>query len=746
MLKSLPGLIRRKPVFSVFSRASLGLALAAAQIAPLAPAAVAAPVGGPLVQMANAVPMPRPSPLRAGRSGSDMIGALISQAGSNEATATEDSDAPQAGLPAPLPPIAPPTVPKGGPINVAGLKLALDFLQKNDAASASLAAYSLPNRVDIQIVEWMIATGSYSGVSSDTMAKLGAKLKDWPSQSLMRIRYEQTLAREKPSPDIVIRALGGRKPASDEGTLLLARAYLVTGRTDDAANLIRGYWRDSNFSADIEKAIVADFSRLLRPSDHKWRMDRLIYAEREAEALRASRHLGKDQQALAKAVVAVVTEKPKAAAGLESVPAALRKDHLYLFARVQILRRAGKIEEAGNLLASTSRDPKMIVSPDAWWVERRMISRLLIEARKPKLAYTLAANHSVESPALRAEAEFHAGWYALEYLRDPATAARHFTAIASFSTTPLSLSRAEYWLGRTATAAGRRELAAAHFQRAAAHSTTFYGQLAAARLGSRSLAIPQPPAPSNATAQRFAGRDLIEAIRHLTAVGYNERAGVIYRYLAESLDDPSEIALLAAMAEKDGNHPAALQVGRLASARGLPVQWLAFPTAAIPKSTKTGNVERPVVYAIARQESAFNPAAVSAAGARGLLQLMPGTAKETAKKVGLPYSKDRLTTDPAYNATLGATYLDGLMGRFGGSYVMTFAAYNAGASRVAEWVQRYGDPRDPNVDVVNWIEMIPFTETRNYVQRIMENLQVYRVRLGAPALVIESDLRRGAAS
>jgi soluble lytic murein transglycosylase len=560
----------------------------------------------------------------------------------------------------------------------------------------------------------------------------------------MRRRYEQALARGNSPPDVIIGALGGRAPVSDDATLSLARAYLSVNRRDDAANLIRTFWRNSNFSEGIEKAIVADFSDLLRTTDHKWRMDRLIYAEREAEALRAARHLSKEQQALAKAAIAVVKQKSKAAQGLETVPTSLRKDHVYVYAQIQVLRRAGKINEAGQLLASASRDPGMIVSPDAWWIERRMISRLLIEAGDPRLAYTIAANHSTESSALRAEAEFHAGWYALEYLRDPATAARHFTAIASISTMPLSLSRGEYWLGRAAAAAGRNELAAAHFQRAAAYPTTFYGQLAAARLGGTRLGIAHPPAPTDAVVQRFESRDLVQAIRHLTAANYPVRASYIYSHLAETLTDPTELALLAGMAERDGSHPVALQVGKLAAARGLPVHSLAFPTAAIPSSAKTPQVERPMVYAIARQESAFNHTAVSGAGARGLLQLMPATAKETAKLAGLTYDKGKLTSDPAYNATLGATYLGGLIARFDGSYVMSVAAYNAGASRVAEWVKRYGDPRDPRVDVVNWIESIPFTETRNYVQRVMENLQVYRVRLGSPALTIEADLRRGA--
>ena len=694
------------------------------------------------------VPMPRLNPSRtpAPDPSEDAIGALIADT-PGEDHASEDSDLPQAATVDEAPPPVPtpsPTAPAG--LNSIGLKLALKLLDNGDPAAARVAAYALPDPVDIKIIDWLVATTGGSDVPSSQIKDISAKLADWPGQSLLRLRYEQAVAREKPSPADTIKALGASRPVSDSATIQLTRAYVASGRQKDAAALIRAFWRDQNVSGSDEKTILSEFGDLLTASDHKARMDRLLYDERSAEALRTAALLDKNQQALAKAVVAVIKGQKSALKTLDALPSAVRKDPLALYSRIRTLRRADKTKEAANLLVSAPRDANVLVDPNAWWIERRLISRALIEDGDARLAYRIAAGHSAESSTYQAEAEFHAGWYALEFLHDPATARKHFAQIAAISSMPLSLSRAEYWLGRTAVAAGDRTEADARFRRAAAYPTTFYGQLALARLGSTKLQISKPPVADAAVRQRFANRELVKVIQHLTAAGRTGSVGIFYRHLADTLTDPSEVALLATMAENDGEHQIALQVGKAAAVRGMPVETLAFPIAAIPANARTPSVEKPMVYAIARQESAFNPEAISRAGARGLLQLMPATARQVAKTVGLPYSKGRLTSDPGYNATLGAAHLGDLVDNFGGSYVMTFAAYNAGASRVADWVKRHGDPRDPKVDVVDWIELIPFTETRNYVQRIMENLQVYRARLGEPALVIESDLKRGKAS
>jgi soluble lytic murein transglycosylase len=387
------------------------------------------------------------------------------------------------------------------------------------------------------------------------------------------------------------------------------------------------------------------------------------------------------------------------------------------------------------------RDAKSLVDPDAWWIERRVLSRELLDIGKPQIAYRLAAAHSAESSTMAVDAEFHAGWYALRALNDAATAQKHFTRIAEISSRPMSASRAYYWMGRAAEAGGGGS-AKQLYQRASYYGTSFYGQLAAAKLGNNVLSLPYPK-PSAEDRARFDSREPVRAIRRLESIGYGNRAQSLYINMAQELSSVGELALLAVMAERNSNHYLSLRVGKIAAGRGLDVGAMSHPTGAIPANANIKGSGAALAYAIARQESEFNISAVSSAGARGLLQLLPGTAKGVAQRAGLAYSDKRLTTDAAYNATLGAHYLGEQIERFNGSYILTFAGYNAGPRRASEWVAKYGDPRGQNIDnVVDWIERIPYTETRNYVQRVMENYAVYKSRLYGNAN-IQQDLISG---
>jgi soluble lytic murein transglycosylase len=384
-------------------------------------------------------------------------------------------------------------------------------------------------------------------------------------------------------------------------------------------------------------------------------------------------------------------------------------------------------------MATAPRDAESLVDGDEWWAERRLITRELLDRNDPKTAYEVASRHGAESPSQQIEAEFHSGWIALRFLNDPAAASRHFATIAQTGSTPISKSRVAYWQGRAAEAEGQREEAEKFYALAAETPTTYYGQLATSKLAQPvALRKVEPLLPDERAS--FEARMPVRALMLLAQTGEAELLLGLYNDLAQTLDSQGQLDALASLAAGQQNPRAVLLVGKVASQRGFPLDVHAYPLAAIPDFSPVGDgVEPAMVYAIARQESAFNPRAVSTAGARGLMQLMPATAKRTAQRFGVGFDLNRLVDDPAYNAKLGSAHLGELMEDWKGSHILAFASYNAGGGNVKKWIDAYGDPRKPGIDMVDWIERIPFYETRNYVQRVMENLTVYRERLTKPA-------------
>src|SRR5262245_40381663 len=623
--------------------------------------------------------------------------------------------------------------------DVAMLKSGMDALQVEDTALARAVRDSLPKGcLDRDILAWAIALQGGDGVPSGEIAATVHSLVDWPGMDALRRSSEMAMLRNSPSPATVVEALGDAGPESAQGTIILARALVALGEDSKARAVLSSLWRTEKLSAALEASIIKEFRELIPISDHRFRMERMLYAERVPSAERVAELAG--AKPLADAWAAVIRGDKKAGKLLDAVPMEQRSAG-YLFAKAKYLRRNEKFATAAAVMIEAPKDKESLVDADAWWIERRALSRELVDAGDMKTAYRIAAEHSAESPVNAVDAEFHAGWYALRGLNDPQTAARHFARIAEIGDGPIALSRAYYWLGRTAEAGGPGN-AQSYYMRAASYGTAFYGQLAAAKIGRTALAVTYP-APSDADRRIFATRDAVQAIRRLEDAGHAWRADILYRDLAQKLNSPGELALLAVQAERRGDHYLALRIGKIAASRGIEIGVLAHPLGAIPNSASISGAGKALTYAVARQESEFNVEAVSGAGARGLLQLLPDTAREVAEKSGLPYSKSRLTSDAGYNATLGAAFLGEQLGRFDGSYVLTFAGYNAGPGRAQEWVKRYGDPRGKDIDtVVDWIERIPFTETRSYVQRVMENYQVYKTRLSGQ-FDIASDLVAG---
>jgi soluble lytic murein transglycosylase len=622
----------------------------------------------------------------------------------------------------------------------AELREGLDALSNRDPATAIAARNRLPSSsLDRHILTWAIAVSGQRDVPSWEIANAQRELKGWPGLKALRANSERAMARENPPPADVLAAFGTTRPETAEGAVVLSRALVATGETARATDILRTFWHKEALSRDLEDNILAEFGTLLGVADHKTRMEMLLYRDRADQAQRFG-DLGK-AQSLYRAWAAVIRKSKNAGDLIKAVDASWQKDPAYTFLRIRNLRNKEEYRAAGKFFAAMPEDPARLINPGAWWNEQRIVSRGLADLGDYRDAYRVAARHGADDPSDIVEAEFHAGWYALRDLGDAKTAASHFQRILQASDRPLSVSRAWYWLGRAAEKGGPGE-AKDYFAKAANFPGTFYGQLAGARLGRKTLnvAYPTPTAEERA---RFNQREAVQAIARLQAAGHGWRADSLYRALAGELMNPGELALLTAQAEKGGNHQLSLQIGKIAFGRGIDVAALAFPIGVIPDGANITGSGKALAYAIARQESAFNPAAVSPANAQGLLQLMPGTAQGVAKRYGLAYSKERLTTDAAYNATLGAHYLGEQISDFGGSYVLTFIAYNAGPRRVPQWIARYGDPRGKPIDeVVDWIERIPFSETRGYVQRVMENYQVYKTRLGQTA-DIEHDLSIG---
>ncbi|MEX6507132.1 transglycosylase SLT domain-containing protein [Jiella sp. M17.18] len=623
------------------------------------------------------------------------------------------------------------------------LKDGLQALSDGDTNTArSIREGLMPGSLDRQILTWAIALKGGPDVPAEEIAAAARELAGWPGLKTLRINSERALYNENRSASEVINAFRGSRPESPEGAMALARAYIQVGQVGEAKRLISAVWRNDTLDRKVETELFKTFGPLLSRADHKYRMDRLLYGEHVTDAGRVASLAG--AEALYKARAAVIRNESSAGRLLNAVPASQRSDPGFRLALVEYDRKHDKTDEAASLLLGAPSDPATLIDPDAWWNERRIVARDLLDRNEPKLAYRVASEHGVESGSEAVEAEFHAGWIALRFLNDPRRALSHFSQIVRMSNMPLSLSRGYYWLGRAAEAAGSRE-AATYYARAAHYGATFYGQLAAARLG-RSPGEIDFPHPSEAERRRFASRPAVRAIHRLEEIGSDWRADILYKDLAEELDSPGELALLSVMAEDRGDHHLALQVGKIAYWRGIDAPALAFPIGVIPDDARISAAGKALAYAIARQESAFNPSARSAAGALGLLQLMPGTAKNMARKIGVSYSPSRLTSDPGYNAMLGAQYLGEQIDNFNGSYILTFAAYNAGPRRAKEWIDRFGDPRGKSLDeVIDWVERIPFTETRNYVQRVLENYEVYKIRLGA-GFDITRDLRFGRAN
>ena len=633
---------------------------------------------------------------------------------------------------APPPPVAAPM-----PAVLPALQRALQSYAAGSLAQGDETAKTLPAGIAAVTAEWAALRTFPRQVGYARIMAFLAAHSDWPSADWLSRRAEEALYGDPLPPAIAQAHFSQAPPRTAAGKLALAKLRSQAGDTAAAAALVRNVWRHEELNKSLEKSVLEEYSSLLTSQDHKFRADRFLYKEDTATGLRLAAMAGSGVLALAKARAAVIDEAASDAL-FASVPKTLAQDPGLTFSAIQKLRRAENPDAAAALLLSSTQDPDALVSGDEWWVERRLLARAMLDRGETEKAWRLCAEHSAQSVSVQIEAEFHAGWIALRYLDNPTLARGHFARLSLLAENASAISRGAYWLGRSQEALGDKQGADALYAKAARHPTQFYGQVAKARLGQSAFHVRPSPSPALGDSRAEA----VRVLEQLQAAGLSETSAPLAYDLARNLLGEAQLGALADVVARSRNAAFMLQVGKIAAQRGIALDELAFPDFGVPDFVPLpGSADRALVYSIVRQESAFVSRAASGAGAKGLMQLMPPTARKTAEHAGVPFDAARLTSDPAFNIQLGAAHLGILFGEYDGSYVLTFAAYNAGGARVKEWIAAYGDPRRPDVDVIDWIEHIPITETRYYVQHILENLQVYRARFGdQPLLRIEADL------
>ncbi|MGJ3232850.1 MAG: lytic transglycosylase domain-containing protein [Oceanicaulis sp.] len=569
------------------------------------------------------------------------------------------------------------------------------------------------------------------------------RLQGWPREWMIRREAEWKMPQAGMSPARIVDWYETHDPVTGEGRVAYGEALIALGRVEEGRAEIRHAWRTQTLRLSNQSAVLRDHGDLFSQDDHAARVDFLLWNDQRTAASRLMPELSAGERRVAEARIRLASRGAGVDTAVDAVPSSLADHPGLVFERARWRRRAG-LDTSLDLLLELPGAHVNEEALESMWTERKLMILNLIRDEDFETAYQLAANNGMTRGVDFADAEFLAGWLALTKLDDAETAYGHFERLEDGVTTPVSLSRAKYWQGRAAEASGDLELARERFIAAAEHPTAYYGQLAVLALGPEAAQIDLPPDPVPTPEQReaFEARESIQAIRLLAEVDADYFFRVFIYHYDDEMETPIEQAMLADLALEFFRVRQAVRAAKAGRMQGMILAERAYPVIELPESAPVVP-EAALTFSVIRQETEFDARAVSGAGARGLMQMMPATARQTASQLNMPFNFQWLTDDPNYNLQLGMAHLDEVVNDYDGSLVMALAAYNAGGHRVRRWVESYGDPRTGEIDPIDWVESIPFSETRNYVQRVIENVQVYRARLndGRPAaLRIEEDM------
>jgi soluble lytic murein transglycosylase len=635
------------------------------------------------------------------------------------------------------------------------IREAVQSVQTNNMGRFAELKAAITDPVGQKLVEWVRLRAGYGEA-----AEYRAFLKDnplWPERSMMVQRLEEALFTSGGSAATIKDFFKSSPPETGVGFAALASAHLADGNKDEAKKLASKVWREMPLPGTLENGFLRRFSELLSEADHKWRFDRMVTddvrwagnrADRAAFARRVIPLLSAAEQKKASARLAVFNRSGNARGLMNALPDDGGKDLGLAFHRAQLLRKEGKVDAAAKIILAIPPDPGKIAVLDEWWAERRELAYGALKAGNAKLAYELAKDAGPLSVNPLKEQTFMAGWIAFRYLKNPEAAEKHFKDLAKAADGPLSRAKATYWLARIAESRGDKAGALENYKVAAQNPDTFHGLLAMQRLGpgQNKLVVTPPQLPTGEQAQKFNSLDAVKAVVLARKAGLSrDYTRGFLTSLRIGLPSEAEAGMIAHLADAIGDTQMSLRIAKSAIAKGQNLITYGYPVHSFPAYTPLRKPpETAFLLGIARQETEFEPQTVSGAGAKGLLQVMNVTAQEICSNYKFKCEIPRLLTDNAYNVKIASAYIGSHMESFGGSYVLGLAGYNAGPGRARQWIRENGDPRDPKVDIIDWIERIPITETREYVTKVLSNIQVYRARLGEgdKALRLEEDLQR----
>lgn len=611
------------------------------------------------------------------------------------------------------------------PASSGGIVEALRLADKGRWSDAARVASRLKTQAGKDTYDWFAYKQGAPGNNFADISEFVNNHPDWPLMDKIRLEAERVMPSGM-DPQRVIKWFSENPPATTNGMEIYIQALTRTGQANEISKVVQAWWETASITRDQQKQFFSKYERYLDKDSHRVRLDALISRGQYSQAHGVAALLGPGYQALAEARVALANGEGNVNGYLNRVPSNLQNDEGLLYERLRWRRKAdmdsGALEILGKEPAFGAKH-----DPEAWWTERQIMARRLIEKGNYTQAYALSKNHRQKEGLPFAEAEWLSGWIALEHLNRPWDAFEHFERMYHKVETPISRARGAYWAGRASERLKHPEIAQKWYKVAAKENGTFYGQMAGAALGLDPSLGKTFSGDNKSALNSFTA--MVQAVEWFDDAGMRAEASSFLYRMGKLSETKEQFAAVASLAEKMKYRHVSIKVSQdAAQAHGVALIDTAYPSITEHLGS-TKDVEWALVHALIRQESRFDFQALSPVGARGLMQVMPGTAKDVARKLGISHQTEWLITRPDHNIKLGTRYIAQMLDQFGNNYALAAAAYNAGPGRVNKWIKVYGDPRTGEIDLVNWIESIPFSETRNYVQRVLEGVYVYRLKL-----------------